>query len=225
MPIACYPPFPLFLLTALLLFLPAPCHAAEPEATAILEQFAKDWPDGRTAYRTEGDSSWIVYAKTLSQLVAMGDQALPALIEGSKNPSPQVRALCARVLGFSGEKSVASTLIELLGDKSSFVAVLAADALGQLQDPAGLEALRAARLKHTNGDVLLHISKALDRKTPLEEGVREQVVQINSKTINSAKVGQLAPDFTLSDSTGKAWQLEDFRGKKSVVLVFIYGDG
>jgi cytochrome oxidase Cu insertion factor (SCO1/SenC/PrrC family) len=34
------------------------------------------------------------------------------------------------------------------------------------------------------------------------------------------KVGQPAPDFTLTDTTGKPVKLSDFRGKKNVVLAF-----
>jgi len=34
------------------------------------------------------------------------------------------------------------------------------------------------------------------------------------------KVGQQAPDFTLTDTAGKPVKLSDFRGKKNVVLAF-----
>jgi cytochrome oxidase Cu insertion factor (SCO1/SenC/PrrC family) len=34
------------------------------------------------------------------------------------------------------------------------------------------------------------------------------------------KVGDMAPDFTLRDQTGKEVSLKDFRGKKNVVLAF-----
>ena len=37
------------------------------------------------------------------------------------------------------------------------------------------------------------------------------------------KVGQPAPDFTLEDIEGKNITLSDFRGKKTVVLVFYRG--
>ena len=34
------------------------------------------------------------------------------------------------------------------------------------------------------------------------------------------KVGDTAPDFTLTDTAGKSVKLSDFKGKKSVVLAF-----
>jgi len=37
------------------------------------------------------------------------------------------------------------------------------------------------------------------------------------------KVGQPAPDFSLTNMDGKPISLSDFRGKKSVVLVFYRG--
>lgn len=209
--------------------------------TALLQQFALDWPDGRTPYRTEGDTSWIAYALTMKRLVAQGDAAIPALLISCSDPQAQVRALSARVLGFlSGKGSkganaakvntkrtqtVVAKLILLLDDSSPLVALMAADALGQLQDPLGLEALRSARHRIDHGDVLLHIAKGLQRRVPLEEDVREQILRIHPQQVNSAAIGLRAPDFTLRDAAGKAWKIADYRGKKSVVLVFIYGDG
>jgi peroxiredoxin len=39
--------------------------------------------------------------------------------------------------------------------------------------------------------------------------------------MDSAHLGKPAPDFTLADASGKTWHLRDFRGKKTVVLVFL----
>jgi cytochrome oxidase Cu insertion factor (SCO1/SenC/PrrC family) len=36
----------------------------------------------------------------------------------------------------------------------------------------------------------------------------------------SFKVGEMAPDFTLKDQTGKQVSLHDFRGKQNVALAF-----
>jgi short-subunit dehydrogenase/peroxiredoxin len=41
--------------------------------------------------------------------------------------------------------------------------------------------------------------------------------------LNRIKVGEKAPDFTLEDADGKNISLSDFRGKKSLVLVFYRG--
>ena len=41
--------------------------------------------------------------------------------------------------------------------------------------------------------------------------------------LERVKVGQEAPDFALENVDGKALSLSDFRGKKSVVLVFYRG--
>ncbi len=41
--------------------------------------------------------------------------------------------------------------------------------------------------------------------------------------LNRIKVGDAAPAFTLEDQDGKPVQLADYRGKRSVVLVFYRG--
>jgi cytochrome oxidase Cu insertion factor (SCO1/SenC/PrrC family) len=41
--------------------------------------------------------------------------------------------------------------------------------------------------------------------------------------LNRVKVGQSAPNFSLEDADGKLTTLSDFRGKKTVVLVFYRG--
>ena len=46
---------------------------------------------------------------------------------------------------------------------------------------------------------------------------------LKATDLSRIKVGQPAPDFTLENIDGKSIRLSDFRGKKSVVLVFYRG--
>jgi cytochrome oxidase Cu insertion factor (SCO1/SenC/PrrC family) len=46
---------------------------------------------------------------------------------------------------------------------------------------------------------------------------------LKATDLSRIKVGQPAPDFTLENMDGKSIRLSDFRGKKSVVLVFYRG--
>jgi cytochrome oxidase Cu insertion factor (SCO1/SenC/PrrC family) len=47
--------------------------------------------------------------------------------------------------------------------------------------------------------------------------------ELSPTDLERVKVGQPAPDFTLEDVGGNKITLSDFRGKKSVVLVFYRG--
>jgi cytochrome oxidase Cu insertion factor (SCO1/SenC/PrrC family) len=51
----------------------------------------------------------------------------------------------------------------------------------------------------------------------------KDAVNLPATELERVKVGQSAPDFTLEDVDGKNISLSDFRGKKSVVLVFYRG--
>jgi cytochrome oxidase Cu insertion factor (SCO1/SenC/PrrC family) len=48
-------------------------------------------------------------------------------------------------------------------------------------------------------------------------------IDLSPTDLQRIKVGQAAPDFTLEDMDGKTITLSDFRGKKTVVLVFYRG--
>ena len=44
--------------------------------------------------------------------------------------------------------------------------------------------------------------------------------QTPAPPVTHLKVGMAAPDFTLTDTSGKPVKLSDFKGKKNVVLAF-----
>jgi cytochrome oxidase Cu insertion factor (SCO1/SenC/PrrC family) len=47
--------------------------------------------------------------------------------------------------------------------------------------------------------------------------------KLGATDLARVRVGQAAPDFTLQNQDGKNISLSDYRGKKSVVLVFYRG--
>ena len=46
---------------------------------------------------------------------------------------------------------------------------------------------------------------------------------LSATDLDRVKIGQPAPEFTLTNMDGKPISLSDFRGKKAVVLVFYRG--
>jgi cytochrome oxidase Cu insertion factor (SCO1/SenC/PrrC family) len=66
--------------------------------------------------------------------------------------------------------------------------------------------------------VLLFNHQPISAQTGAGDGAKQAPTDLDR-----VKVGQPAPDFTLEDSDGKNISLADYRGKKSVVLVFYRG--
>jgi peroxiredoxin len=56
-----------------------------------------------------------------------------------------------------------------------------------------------------------------------EKSVRDDLAAYDLARMDTARVGLPAPDFTLTDVDGRRVRLSDYRGKKAVALVFIYG--
>ena len=84
---------------------------------------------------------------------------------------------------------------------------------------------KALQKAETNRDTRKHIDYAIERGGKrIDPTVAAQLTDWDATTMSSARLGQPAPDFTLTAATGETVRLSDFRGKQAVVLVFIYGD-
>ncbi|HKB42082.1 MAG TPA: hypothetical protein VKD72_36990 [Gemmataceae bacterium] len=57
------------------------------------------------------------------------------------------------------------------------------------------------------------------------EAVRRAVTGYDLAKLDSARLGQVAPDFSLTDLSGKGYRLRQFRDRKAVVLTFFMDDG
>lgn len=210
-----------------LLALASPVVCAEdprPGAKAVLERFATAWPAARTDHRRPSDDSWKAYGAALKDLVAGADRK--AIRAGLAHENRQVRALCARVLGFlRAEGAVPDLARALAGDAWPTVRLLAADSLGAIRTAAAVEALERARDDETARDVRLHVKRALEREGAVGDAPRQAVLTLDEATFASASVGAAAPDVALEDADGEVVRLSKLSGEERVVLVFLYGDG
>jgi hypothetical protein len=117
------------------------------------------------------------------------------------------------------EKTVRDILVQIdkakPGWKERFEALLALAKAG----PAVIPVLEQAS-KESAGPAPRFAAYAL-RILRGPADVTRALANFDPKNIDTAHLGQLAPDFTLSDSTGKAYRLSQFRGRKTVVLIFL----
>jgi hypothetical protein len=202
--------FSLALLLApfLLAGLPA-SGAAEPSTREALARFAR------------GDPGWQVRMKALVGLARAGPAAVPVVIAALKKGSPSTRELAAQALVFCADPRARPALEAALDDPEISVRLYACSALsmfGQLKP-----AKRYLRLRE--GDqwaVRQNMAFALARDDkPDPAALRKALANYDLAALGSARVGGLAPDFTLSDLQGKTHRLSDFRGKKGVLLIFL----
>ena len=79
--------------------------------------------------------------------------------------------------------------------------------------------------KDPNRDVRANAGFALERDDKADaEAIRKALADYDPKKMATAKLGEKAPDFSLVGADKKKVRLSDYKGKKAVVLVFIYGD-
>jgi HEAT repeat protein len=188
--------------------------AAEKEARQIVARFDK------------GDPGWKVRLEALVRLARAGPAVVPVLVEALHKGSPSTRELAAQALVLFAEPSTRPALQRALNDPKTGVRLYAIQALsmfGKLprterhkqilaNDPSfwGVRPLMAAALERD------------DRPNPAH--LRKLLAEYDLAKLGSARLGELAPDFTLTDFSGKAYRLSQFRGKKAVVLRFILFD-
>ena len=188
--------------------------AAEKAARAALARFE------------QGNGNWKVRMEALVSLANVGPPAAPVLVEALKAGRPATREFAAQALVLFADANTRPALERALADPKSGVRLYAIQALSMLgplprtkeheriltSDPAfwGVRPMMAAALERT------------DR--PNQAELRKELADYDLSNMDSARVGELAPDFTLTDFTGKTYRLSQFRGQKTVVLRFILYD-
>jgi hypothetical protein len=175
--------------------------------------------------RLSDDTGWHRRMIGMQALVRSGAESVSPLLAVLKSGDPGMRIFAAQTLSYLGPSVEHADLVAALADKETAVRLYAVDALG-MSGLTGLSALlEPTQTDDENRDVKKHIDYALLREGAAVSGdVTAKMLAWDPKTIDSAVVGEMAPDFELTAVTGETIRLSDFSGKKAVVIVFVYGD-
>ena len=200
----------------------------------ILKTFSKAWDEStwrpkrfRGGYlRPDKDDGWKARMIALQQLVQHGKAAVPELTKALQSGDVPQRILAAQALGYLAPHAPVDALkAAATGDANSAVRLYAIDSLGMQGKLTKSINWDAISRPQRNRDVRSHIGYARVRKgAPVKSDVVAALTKWNPKSMDSAVVGKPAPDFSLKSADGKTVRLKDYRGKKTVILVFIYGD-
>jgi HEAT repeat protein len=188
-------------------------EAAEKAAREVLAQFEKAGPE------------WKVRVEGLTRLIKAGPDAVPVLVETLKDGSPPKRAFAAQVLAILAEPATGPALRKALEDPSPEVRIYALQGLSLLSriDPAE-QLYRNLLEKDPDRRVRYAVAWAIERDDAATAAavVRKALSEYDLSKIDTARLDERAPDFSLTDAFGKTYRLGDFRGKKSVVLKFYH---
>ena len=202
-------------------------------AEQLFAEFSEAWDEskwekdfrGSNHIRETGEAGWKVRARTLKQLVAGGKASIPAIERHLTDENVPTRILAAQAIGYLAPMANIEKLSEVVRkDPDPAVRLYTVDAIGMSGQGEKFDWDTLATFEK-NRDVLKHINYARSRAAEgVEESVTTALAEMPDQSIDSAKVGEPAPDFTLNSVDGTQFSLSQFKGKQPVVLIFIYGD-
>lgn len=162
--------------------------------------------------------------RALQGFASAGNEASETLRAALQDREPRVRALAAQALGFIGSTDAIADLDKtVVEDNDAAVRLYAVQARGRLGGIAADPAFSRVSRTDPSWNVRDELSLALKR--PAERApasLQTQLAEFDVAQIDSARVGELAPDFELSELDRGVYRLSDFRGKKNVVLIFTF---
>jgi HEAT repeat protein len=173
----------------------------------------------------KGNGDWKARMEALVRLAQIGPAAAPVLIEALKDSKPATREFAAQALVLFADSAAQPALERALADSKPGVRLYTIQALSMLGPlPRTKENERILTTDPTKFGVRPMMAAALERtdKPNLAE-MRETLAEYDLRNMDSARLGQTAPDFSLTDYTGKTVRLSHFRGK-TVVMRFILFD-
>jgi HEAT repeat protein len=219
--------FHTFLTVALALLCPTPLPAKDSGTPATRQRAAKEKEARQLVARfDQGDPGWKVRMEALVRMVRIGPAAVPVLAEALHKGSPLTREWAAQALALFAEPSTRPGLERALADPKPGVRLYAIQALSMLGKlPRNERNQQILRNDPSFWGVRPMMAAALEREDRPNPGqLRQVLADYDLRKLDSARIGEMAPDFTLADFTGKKVRLSQFRGKKTVVVRFVLFD-
>lgn len=176
--------------------------------------------------RHSDDGGWKARMLALQGFVRSGEAAVPVLQDALGSDDVSQRILAAQALGYLAPHAEVERLTDALANEPSpTVRLYLVDAIG-MHGEAGRSFDWDSFLEgEANRDVRKHVGYVREREgRVVDSTVVEELASWDPSGMDTAVVGRPAPDFELTSAQGDRVKLSDFRGEKSVVLVFIYGD-
>ncbi|MCF6311055.1 MAG: redoxin domain-containing protein [Verrucomicrobiales bacterium] len=174
------------------------------------------------------DQDWKVRTLALRDFVKAGDTGIPDLITALAHQDPQVRYLAAAALGIQASQKAIPALEETLQSaKESIVRSQAAISLGLIGSKQALPDLTKALNSDASRDVIHQCELSIyqiQTGQKASPALREAYASLDESTFETLQLNQAAPDFSLLDSEGKPWKLSDYKGKKTVLLIWVFAD-
>ena len=174
-----------------------------------------------------GDRDGRVRSLALRDLVAATLRDPEAVARGLQDGNVHVRYLSAAALGVARASVVRDALERMLAEDPEPVARLyAAIALGEMGATESLGLLRESLRVEPHKDVQHQLELAtaqIEAGSVATDAQRDTFLALSESNFGRIRPGEVAPEFTLTDTEGQPWRLADTLGSW-VVLVWVFAD-
>lgn len=174
------------------------------------------------------NQDWKIRTLAVRDLLIEGIESSDRISNGLNHESIYVRQISAMSLGIlRANSSVTALEYVLMEDENAMVRAQAAIALGQIESESSLDLLKERLINDPENDVRHQCELAIDQIIKKAGTTKKQLaayLALDESTFETVNVGDMAPDFTLEDTEGNPWTLNQFKNEKWTVLIWIFAD-